>query len=63
MLMIVILQQSSSTAATTPKTETKEEGRKTVGVKYIDQLFANQSKNLDVRWDSEESIDGLPVRD
>ncbi|XP_044271638.1 helicase domino isoform X1 [Tribolium madens] len=42
------------TTSTPPaaKTSDKEE-RKTVGPKFIDQLYANQSNNLDVRWDSD----------
>jgi E1A-binding protein p400 len=56
--------QLTSVAATTTNTITtmsatstvkpdEKDDRKTVGSKFIDQLYANQSNNLDVRWDSD----------
>ncbi|KAJ3642802.1 hypothetical protein Zmor_025555 [Zophobas morio] len=47
---------TTNTATTTSggpsKSDDKDE-RKTVGSKYIEQLYANQSNSLDVRWDNE----------
>ncbi|RZB39782.1 helicase domino, partial [Asbolus verrucosus] len=42
--------------SSTVKNDDKDD-RKTVGSKFIEQLYANQSNNLDVRWDNEFSND------